>query len=107
MNNKNTTEQGDIPEFINLDEYNNLLCELKHVDTKQLDRYEIIAKIQAPEIVSETLKIIAIVFYRISVDRYLQHCIFSTIMADVDRLFCHHESYKGLYELLKKIDSEV
>lgn len=107
MNNKNTTNHEDIPEFINLEEYNNLLCELEHLDIEQLKLFGTTVKIQAPEVVMETMKLISVIFYRMPINNYLQHCIFSSMIADFDRLLRHHQSYEKLFELLKKLDNNV
>ncbi len=106
MNNKNTTNQEDIPEFINLEEYKNLLCELDSLEENLFSVSEITVKLELPEIVTETIKLISNVFYRIPTERYLQHCIISSIMADLDIFLQYDDIYKKLYKLLKKLDEK-
>jgi len=107
MNYKESMEGDHIPEFINLEEYNNLLRELDALELDQLTLSEFTIKIQLPEVITESIKLITNVFYRIPMDRYLQHCVFSSLITDFDRILGHHESYKRLSELLKKLDNDV
>ena len=107
MNNKNTTNQEDIPNFVNLEEYNNLLRELENLDEKDLHQAEINIKIKVPEVITETIKLVAGFFYQIPTNNYLQHCIFSNLTADIDILLSHHIDFKILSKLINKINDDV
>jgi len=104
MNNQEPTEKGNIPEFINLEEYNNLLRELDNLGENLFSVSELSVKFQLPEIVMETIKLISNLFYRTPVKNYLRHCILSNVLADFDRLLRHHACYEKLFDLIKNLD---
>lgn len=104
MNNQVPTERGEVPEFINLEEYNNLLGELEHLESSQLTLSELTIKLELPEIITETAKMISNIFYRTTTDRYLKHCILSSLTADIDIFLRHHKSYERLFYFLEKLN---
>jgi len=104
MNNKNTTNHEDIPDFINLEEYNNLLRELDHLEKNQLHLSELTIKLQLPEVVTETIKLISNIFYRTTVEEYLEHCVLNSVLGDFDVFLRHHSSYEKLFDLIKDLD---
>ena len=107
MNHKESMEGDHIPNFVNLEEYNNLLRELESIEKKHLHQAEINIKLEIPEVVTETIKLVAGFFYQMPTDSYLRHCIFSSLTADIDMLLSHHISFEKLSKLIKKLDDEV
>ena len=107
MNYKESMEGDHIPEFVNLEEYNNLLRELENLEEKDLHQAEINIKIKVPEVITETIKLIAGFFYQIPTNNYLQHCIFSNLIADIDILLSHHIGFEKLSKLINKINEDV
>ncbi len=103
MENRKSTGDNQTSEFVNLEEYNNLLCQMEHLEENQLFQTEISIKIKVPEIVAETIKLISNIFYRIPSDKYISYCVLSGVMADFDRLMKHHKSYQKLDELMEKV----
>jgi len=106
MNNQEPTEREQVPSFINFDfeKYNKLLRELDKDEKSKFNTTELAVELNLPEIVTETIKLIAALFYRIPVKRYLVHCVVSNVLGDFDRLLRHHTCYEKLFDLIKDLD---
>lgn len=101
MNNQVSTETKQISKIFSLEDYNNLLGELK--DSKELDQIsveKIQIEIDLPETVIAAMKIIGTIFKGFSFEEYLKHCILGSVVADVDSCLSGHHYYTELYNLV-------
>jgi len=106
MNHQEPTEKERVLNSVNLEEYNKLLCELDQLEENQLSQKEITIRLKIPEVIAETIKLFATFFHRTTIDEYLQHCVFSTLTGDFDRLLRHHTYYEKLFGLIEKIGKD-
>ena len=107
MNYKQSMEEDQIQDLslINLSAYNNLLKELDHLETHQLTQKEIKLNLKLPEIIIETIKLVAL-FQRIPINEYLQNSVLHSLTLDINRLLAHHISYENLFRLIQEFRTE-
>ena len=101
MDHKDTTEQENIPDFVNLEEYNNLLGELEHLKTNELNTTKLTLIIDMPEILVETTKLLAVFFNKLTLEQYLKKLIANSLAADIEIYLGNHPNFKQLYALAK------
>lgn len=84
MNEQKPTPEENIPDFVNLEEYRHLLGELEHLeDSKKLTKATIKIELDLPEILVETMKILATLESR-TFEEYKKNLFVSSLAASID-----------------------
>ena len=102
MNERTTTPEENIPDFVNLEEYRNLLGELEHLeDSKDLTKATIKLELDLPEILVETMKILATLEDR-TFEEYKKHLFISSLAASIDCCLRTSNVGDSLYKLAQE-----
>lgn len=100
----NVIEEKQIPEFVNLEEYRNLLGQFKHLeDIKKLDMVTLKIELEVPELLVETMKILA-AFNDQSFEQSTKRLLLDSFAADIDCYLGNTEFPKELYKLAQEVE---
>ena len=104
MNEQKPTPEENIPDFVNLEEYRYLLGELEHLeDSKKLTKATIKIELDLPEILVETMKILAVLESR-TLEEYKKHLFISSLAASIDCCLRNSNVGDSLYKLAQEQD---
>ncbi len=102
MNEQKTIPEENVPDFVNLEEYRNLLLELEHLeDSKQLTKATIKIELDLPEILVETMKILAALESR-TFKEYKKRLFLSSLAASIDCCLRTSNVGDSLYKLAQE-----
>ncbi len=99
-----TIEEKEIPDFVNLEEYRNLLGQLKHLkDIKKLSNVTLNIELEIPELLVETMKILA-AFNNLSLEQSTKKLVLDSFAADIECYLGHTTFSKDLYKLAQEVE---
>ena len=104
MNEQKPTPEENIPDFVNLEEYRNLLGELEHLkDSKDLTKATINIELDLPEILVETMKILATLESR-TFEEYKKNIFVSSLAASIECYLGNSNVGLSLYKLANEYE---
>ena len=101
---KTTTKEKDIPDIINLEEYRHLLEELEALeDRNNLPKTTIKIELELPEILVETMKILATLESR-TLEEYKKNLFISSLAASIECYLGNSNVGQILYKLAEEYE---
>ncbi|MHA1401562.1 MAG: hypothetical protein ACTSQE_14525 [Candidatus Heimdallarchaeaceae archaeon] len=99
-----TIEKERIPDFVNLEEYRNLLGQLKHLkDIKKLSKVTLSIELEIPELLVETMKILA-AFNDLSFEQSTKRLVLDSFASDIECYLGNTTFYEALHKLAQEIE---
>ena len=104
MNEQTTTPEENIPDFVNLEEYRHLLEQFEALkDSKKLTKATIKIELDLPEILVETMKILATLESR-TLEEYNKDLFISSLAASIECYLGNSNVGLSLYKLAQEQD---
>ncbi len=99
-----TIEKEQKLDFVNLEEYRNLLGQLQHLeDRKQLSKVTLNIELEMPELLVETMKILA-AFNDLSFEQYGKRLALDSFAADIDCYLGNTTFSEELQKLAQEVE---
>ena len=99
-----TIEEEQIPDFVNLETYRHLLCQLKYLeDIKKLDKVTLKIELEVPELLVETMKILA-AFNDLSFEQSTKRLLLDSFASDIECYIGNTTFSEALQKLVQAIE---